>query len=270
MTHPGMGGANVGAAIVIGMCLIAVFADAIAPGDPFATSDAALLSPSARYPFGSDDIGRDLFCAVVHGTRASLLVGAGTAAAAATVGVLVGASAGFAGGLTDDLLMRATELFQAMPRFFLVLAVAAVLGSRLGTLILVLGFTSWTSVARMTRAQVSTVRTSDHVVAARAAGASVLRVVVQHVLPSILAPLVALASFQASGAMLVEAGVSFLGLGDPSVITWGALLHDAQRFLRVAWWMALFPGAALTITVLGIQLIGDAVSDAIAGATTDI
>ena len=262
--------ARTGAAIVILMCLVALLADGIAPGDPFATSNAVLQPPSARHLFGSDDIGRDVFRAVVHASRASLLVAAATAVAAVALGVIIGLSAGFAGGFADEMLMRVTELFQVMPRFFLVLAATAILGNGLGTLILLLGFTSWTGIARATRSQVLSVRSSDHVVAARAAGASTVRIVRHHVLPVMLAPLVALASFQASGAMLVEAGVSFLGLGDPSVITWGALLHDAHRVLRVAWWMALFPGAALTLTILGIQLVGDGIVDLITAPTSDI
>lgn len=261
---------RVGAVIIAAVCVAGLLPGAIAPGDPFATSNDVLRPPSAKHLFGSDDLGRDLFRAAVHGTRASLLVAIGTAAAAVSIGVLLGMLAGFHGGAVDEVLMRLAELVHVMPRFFLVVAAAAVFGSSLGMLILIFGFTSWTGIARMVRGQVLSIRSFDHVVAARAAGASTLRVLVRHVLPLMLAPLVALASFQASGAILIEAGVSFLGLGDPSVMTWGALLHEGHRFLRVAWWMALFPGAALTVTILGIHLLADAVGDVNELSVTDV
>ena len=253
-----------GLAIVAAVLVTSVLASAIAPGDPFATSDAVLQPPSVHRVFGSDDVGRDLFRAVVHGARVSLIVAVCTAVVGMAIGVLIGAAGGYLGGAADDVLMRLTELFQVIPRFFLVLAAAAVFGSSIGTLILILGLTSWPGIARMVRSQVMSIRTLDHVTAAHAAGASVERVMRRHVLPLALPAVMAQASFQASGAILVEAGVSFLGLGDPSVMTWGALLHEGQHFLYAAWWMALFPGLALTITVLGIHLIGDALGDATA------
>lgn len=252
---------RLGLCVIGAICLVSAAAGLIAPGDPFATSAAVLQPPSRNLLFGSDDLGRDLFRAIVHGSRVSLLVAFVTTAAGLAIGVLVGATAGLFGGLTDDGLMRLTEVVQVMPRFFVVLAVAAVFGSSLEALLLVLGLTSWTGIARLTRSQVLSIRTFDHVIAARAAGASSGRVLIAHVLPLTLAPVIALASFQASGAILIEAGVSFLGLGDPSVMTWGVLLHEGQHSLRAAWWLAFFPGAALTVTVLGIHLVADAISD---------
>lgn len=252
---------RVGLCIIGAVCLVGIAAGVIAPGDPFATSGAVLQPPSRDLLFGSDDLGRDVLRAIVHGARVSLLVAFTTTVAGLAIGMLMGATAGYAGGLIDDGLMRLTEVVQVMPRFFVVLAVAAVFGSSLETLLLVLGLTSWTGIARLTRSQVLSIRTFDHVIAARAAGASSGRVLLAHVLPLTLAPVIALASFQASGAILIEAGVSFLGLGDPSVMTWGALLHEGQHSLRAAWWLAFFPGAALTVTVLGIHLVADAVSD---------
>ena len=252
---------RVGLCIIGAVCLVGIAAGVIAPGDPFATSEAVLQPPSQALMFGSDDLGRDLFRAIVHGARVSLLVAFTTTVAGLAIGMLIGATAGYGGGLIDDGLMRLTEVLQVMPRFFVVLAVAAVFGSSLEALLLVLGLTSWTGIARLTRSQVLSIRTFDHVIAARAAGASSGRVLLVHVLPLTLAPVIALASFQASGAILIEAGVSFLGLGDPSVMTWGALLHEGQHSLRAAWWLAFFPGAALTVTVLGIHLVADAVSD---------
>ena len=256
--------ARIGLLFIGTVCVAGIAATVIAPGDPFETSGAVLQPPSRALLFGSDDLGRDVFRAIVHGARVALLVALTTTAASLALGILIGATAGYAGGLIDDGLMRLTEVVQVMPRFFVVLAVAAAFGSGLGTLLVVLGLTSWTGIARMTRSQVLSIRTFDHVIAARAAGASSGRILLAHVLPLTLGPVIALASFQASGAILIEAGVSFLGLGDPSVMTWGALLHEGQHSLRAAWWLAFFPGAALTVTVLGIHLVADAVSDSAA------
>lgn len=257
----GRGARWVGLVLVTMIGLTAVLADIIAPGDPFATSSAVLEPPSWTHPFGSDDFGRDILRAVVHGTRVSLLVAVAATAMAVTLGVVIGAAAGYGGGLVDDGLMRFTEIFQVVPRFFLVVAVVALFGSSIGLLILIIALTSWSGTARLARGQVLTLATFDHVVAARAAGAGPLRVLTRHVLPLALPPLVAHSAFQASGAILAEAGVSFLGLGDPSVMTWGALLHEAHHFLRTAWWLAVFPGLALTVSVLGFHLLADGLAD---------
>jgi peptide/nickel transport system permease protein len=253
--------ARVGLVLVGAVCVVAVAADVIAPGDPFTTSNDVLRSPSLAHPFGSDDFGRDLFTAVVHGTRACLLVALAATAMAMSLGILVGATAGYSGGRLDDLLMRITEVFQVVPRFFLVVTTVALFGSGLPLVILVLALTSWASTARLVRAQVMSAATFDHVAAARAIGARPWRIIRRHILPIALPPLVAHAAFQGSGAILAEAGVSFLGLGDPSVMTWGALLHEAHHFLRVAWWLAVFPGLALTVTVLGLHLVADGAGD---------
>jgi peptide/nickel transport system permease protein len=262
---PGTRGARAstraGLALLGVVCAVAAGADLIAPGDPFTTSNDVLRPPSWTHPFGSDDFGRDLFTAVVHGARGCLLVALAATAMAMSLGVMVGATAGYAGGRLDDLLMRVTEVFQVVPRFFLVVTTVALFGSGLGLVILIVALTSWSSTARLVRAQVMSAASFDHVMAARAAGARPLRVVWRHILPIGLPPLLAHAAFQSSGAILAEAGVSFLGLGDPSVMTWGALLHEAHHFLRVAWWLAVFPGLALTMTVLGLHLLADGAGD---------
>jgi peptide/nickel transport system permease protein len=264
-THPGARDARAstraGLALLAVVCAVAAGADVIAPGDPFTTSNDVLRPPSWIHPFGSDDFGRDLFTAIVHGARVCLLVALAAAAMAMSLGVVVGATAGYAGGPVDDVLMRVTEVFQVVPRFFLVVTTVALFGSGLGLVILIVALTSWSSTARLVRAQVSSTATFDHVMAARAVGAGPLRVVARHILPIVLPPLLAHAAFQGSGAILAEAGVSFLGLGDPAVMTWGALLHEAHHFLRVAWWLAVFPGLALTMTVLGLHLLADGASD---------
>jgi peptide/nickel transport system permease protein len=252
---------RIGLLLLAAVCLVALGSDLVAPGDPFTTSNDVLQPPSLAHPFGSDDFGRDVFTAVVHGTRISLLIAVAATTLSMLLGVLVGATAGYAGGRTDDLLMRLTEVFQVMPRFFLIVAAVAVFGSGLTLMTLIVALTSWSTTARLVRAQFLSLRSFDHVLAARAAGARPLRIIGRHLLPLALPPLLAHAAFQASGAILAEAGVSFLGLGDPSVMTWGALLHEAHHFLRVAWWLVVFPGLALTLTVLGLHLVADGAVD---------
>lgn len=263
MSRPGLGGRRslvAGATLLGGMALVAVGADLWAPGDPFTTSARVLQAPSAAFPFGSDDFGRDLWRSVAHGARVSLLVAFVASATAVAFGGAIGATAAYAGGLVDDVLMRLTEVFQVVPRFFLVVTAVSLFGSGFGLLTAIIAATSWASTARLVRGQVLGLLGHDHVTAARAMGAGPLRLLVRHVLRLSAAPIGAHAAFQAGGALLTEAGVSFLGLGDPAVMSWGALLHDAHHFLRVAWWMAFFPGAALTVTVLGLHLVADGIA----------
>lgn len=242
--------------------LAALFADRLAPGDPFATSRDVLLSPSTAHPLGTDDLGRDLLRGVLHGARASLLVGFLSVAVATTLGVAVGGVAGYAGGLLDDALMRLAELFQVIPRFFLVLVAVALLGSRLWLIILLLGLTLWPGTARLLRGQVLALRDREYVVAARSVGVRGPTLLLRHILPGALPPVVTQASLGVGGAILIEAGLSFLGLGDRNVVSWGALLNDAQQFVRVAPWLSLFPGLAITLTVLGTSLVADGLNEA--------
>ena len=255
-------GSFFGLAILLLLLCLAIFAAVIAPGDPFATSRQVFLPPSASHLFGTDDLGRDLFRSVIHGARASLLVGVATTIIATVIGVLVGAFAGYFGGFADDVLMRLTELFQVVPRFFLVLIAVALFGSGIRLIILLLGLTYWPGTARLLRGQVLALRNREHVVAARAIGVREPVILVRHVLPMAMPPIITLAALTVGGAILVEAGLSFLGLGDRNVVSWGALLNDAQQFVRRAWWLSAFPGLAITLTVLGMNLLADGLNEA--------
>ena len=255
-------GALFGIAVLVLLLCMALFAAVIASGDPFATSRQVFLPPSASHPFGTDDLGRDLFRSVIHGARASLLVGVVTTIIATIIGVLVGAFAGYFGGFADDVLMRLTELFQVVPRFFLVLITVALFGSGIRLIILLLGLTYWPGAARLLRGQVLSLRNREHVVAARAIGVREPVILVRHVLLMALPPIITLAALTVGGAILVEAGLSFLGLGDRNVVSWGALLNDAQQFVRRAWWLSAFPGLAITLTVLGMNLLADGLNEA--------
>jgi peptide/nickel transport system permease protein len=210
---------------------------------------------------GTDDLGRDLLSGVVHGARTSLIVVFFVTAVASLIGGPIGALSGYRGGLLDDALMRITEFVQVVPRFFLAVLVVALFGPGLDRLVLVLGLTSWPPIARVLRAETLSLRTREFVDAARCLGASTARILVRQVLPNALPPTVVVVSLNAAGVILLEAGLSFLGLGDPDLVSWGYLANNAQRFLRVAWWMAAFPGAAIVLGVLGLNLVGDALSD---------
>jgi peptide/nickel transport system permease protein len=254
-------GGAAGLLLTLAFFTIAGLADVIAPIDPFASVGRPLSPPSRLHVLGTDDLGRDLLAGVVHGTRTSLLVALSATLLASTIGVVVGSLAGYLPGTVDDLLMRATELVLVIPRFFLAVVVIALFGAGSDRMILVLGLTSWPVIARVVRAQTLSLAGRDFVDAARALGAPEARVLIRHVLPNAVPAAFVVISLNAASVILLEAGLGFLGLGDPRMMSWGYLANNAQRFLRVAWWMTLFPGSAIALAVLGLNLLGDAVND---------
>ena len=245
-----------GLALLAGLLAIAASARWIAPQDPFQITDQALHAPDKAHLFGTDDLGRDVFAGVVHGTAVSLAVGFAAAALSAAIGIAVGALAGIS-RRSDLVLMRVTEFAQALPRFFLIITLVSLFGGRLWFIVVALGFTAWPSTTRVLRAQVLTLINRDFVAASYASGERYLGIVIRHVLPLALPVLASQIAFQAGGAILAEAGLSFLGLGDPTVMSWGAQLGSAQRFVREAWWMSVFPGLGITVTVLACNLLAD-------------
>lgn len=247
--------------LTLAVLLGAVFADQISPHDPFASVGTPLQPPSLTHPMGTDDLGRDLLSGVLHGTRTSLLIVLVAVTIASAIGVTVGAVSGYRGGLLDDVLMRITEVFQAVPRFFLAIVVIALFGAGLDKLILLLGLTSWTMLARVVRAEVLSMKEREFVEAARSYGASDTRILFKELLPNVLPSAIVVVSLMSASVILLEAALGFLGLGDPDVISLGYLVNNAQRFIRVAWWMSVFPGAAIAGAVLGLNLLGDAVND---------
>ncbi|HEX3623652.1 MAG TPA: ABC transporter permease [Acidimicrobiales bacterium] len=256
---------------LVGLVLVAVvagaalLADVIAPSDPFRTVAGPLQAPSRAHLMGTDNLGRDMLGAVVHGARTSMVVVLGVAVLSSVVGLAVGVVAGYRGGWVDDVLMRITELFQAIPRFFLVLLIVALFGAGVDHLIYVLALTSWPTLARVTRSETLSLRDREYVDAARSIGATDRRIVIRHIVPNVLPTALVVIALTGSRVILLEASLSFLGLGDPSVMSWGYLVANAQRFLRVAWWMSVFPGLAIAIAVLGINLMSDALNDVLAG-----
>lgn len=252
----------VGIALLGTVTAVGVIGPWLLDTDPFTSVGAPLQPPSTAHLMGTDDLGRDLLTLVVHGMRTSLLVSLGVVTIAAVIAVVVGAVAGFRPGLVDDALMRATETVQVVPRFFLAVVVVALFGTALSNLIVLLGLTSWTWTARVVRAETLSLRERDFVLASRSLGASNSHILVRHIATGVLPTTLVMLSVCASSAVLIEAGLGFVGLADPDVVSLGYLANNAQRFLRTAWWLAVFPGIALVMVIVGINLVGDAVGDA--------
>lgn len=257
--NAGRGAQWLGAALllVIGVC--AFLAPLIAPTDPFALDGPVLQSPSPAFPMGTDDLGRDVFSAVVHGARASSVMALGSAALIGLVGIAVGIVSGYLGRWVDDGLMRLTELVQVLPRFFLAIVVVALFGPGLDRIIVVLGITSWPPLARIVRAEVLSMRSQEYIDSARALGARTGRILWYHLLPGVVPGAAAYLSLAVAQVLLIEASLGFIGLSDPTVMSWGLLVGNARDFIRSAWWLAMFPGAAIAIAVLGLNLVADGV-----------
>ncbi len=247
----------VAAVVVAALGALGLLAPVLAPDGPFRTSGERLAPPSREHLMGTDDLGRDVAVGVVYGARRSLAVALGVVAVAGALAFAVGSVAGSSGGVIDDVLMRVTELVLVLPRFFLAVATAALFGAGFVPLVAVIGLTSWPVPARILRAEILTRRELPYVEAARSMGASRGFILVRHVLPNSLGPFVVSISLLAGTAILIEAGLAFLGLADADQPSWGTMLGDAQPYLRQAPWMVLFPGLAVTLAVLALNLLGD-------------
>jgi peptide/nickel transport system permease protein len=255
----------VGAGVVVVLLyLMAIFAPMIAPHDYTALQRGARLhSPSIEHPMGTDRQTRDVFSRVLVGSRVSLSVGMVAVAIIMVLGVTLGAVAGFFGSFVDNFIMRVTDIFLAIPQLFLLLAAVALFTPGLITTMLVIGFTSWMGTTRLVRAEFLRLKNQDFVLAARALGASNGRLMVRHMLPNTLAVIIVQATLWLSFAILFESALSFLGLGvQPPEPSWGGMLADGRRDMRVAWWMTIFPGMAIFITVMSFNLLGDGLRDA--------
>ena len=255
-------------AVIVGLVLVAVvsgvalLSDWLAPGYAFATSAQATFEPpSWVHPMGTDQLGRDIFTAVVQGARTSLQIVFGVVIISSAIGVVIGTTAGVRGGVFDDVVMRMVEIVQMVPRFFLAILVVAWFGAGAGTVTVLLGLTSWPLLARVVRAETLSLRGREFVDSARALGSSDVRVLARHVMPNVMPATLVVIAITASRVILLEAGLSFLGLSDPNAPSWGALINNAQPYLARAWWMSVFPGAAIAVTVLGTNLLADGLND---------
>jgi len=263
--------------VLAGLCIVALFvlvaalAPNLAPVGPTTQNlSEDLRPPSTAHPFGQDKLGRDVLSRVVYGARISLLVGVLVVGISAVLGLGIGALAGYAGGRSDELIMRGIDVFLAFPGILLAIGVAAVLGPSLRNVLLALCAIGWTGYARLVRGEVLAWREREFVSAAVALGATPGRVVWRHIVPQLLTPLVVQATFGVAGAIVAEASLSFLGLGvQPPTPSWGAMINDGRSFLLVAPHVALFPGLAMVLIVLGLQLLGDGLRDALDVRTED-
>jgi peptide/nickel transport system permease protein len=258
-------GAMAGLVVVAFFVLMALLAPLVAPYDPLATNWALVRKPaSALHWFGTDESGRDVLSRVVWGTRASLMAGVISVSIAVAVGVPIGLLAGYVGGWTDAVIGRVTDAMLAVPFLILAIALAAFLGPSLGNAMIAIGITATPIFVRLTRGQVIQVKVEDYVEAARALGNPRRRIVLRHVLPNVVSPLLVQATLAIAAAIIAEASLSFLGLGQqPPAPSWGSMLNTAQRFLTNAPWMAIWPGLAIFLTVLAFNLFGDGLRDAL-------
>ncbi|MDB4897572.1 MAG: peptide transporter [Firmicutes bacterium] len=246
--------------------LVALFAPYLAPFNPNAMSDHLLRPPSGAYWMGTDHLGRDIFSRVVWGARISLLFAVGAAAISLSIGVVMGAIPGYFGGIIDQIFSRFFEFFLIIPMLFLVILMASLLGANIYVAAFVVGITIWPSNARIVRAQVLSLKKRAFVRAARATGASHMRILFRHILMNGIQPVVVNSTLQVGSAILIEASLSFLGLGDPNLASWGQMLREAQSYLTTQWWFALFPGLAIGWLVLGSTLMGDGINRALNAA----
>jgi peptide/nickel transport system permease protein len=254
-----------GLAVVVGFVVLAFFAGWIAPQDPIATSWGAIRkAPSAEHWFGTDEIGRDVFSRVVWGTRASMLAGVVSVSISLLLGVPIGLAAGFLGGWIDAAISRVIDAFLACPFLILAIALAAFLGPSLTNAMIAIGISATPIFARLTRGAVIHVKVEDYIEAARALGASPLRQALRHVLPNIAAPLIVQATLAIAAAVIAEASLSFLGLGQqPPAPSWGSMLNTAKNYVDNAPWMAIWPGLSIFLLVLAFNLLGDGLRDAL-------
>jgi peptide/nickel transport system permease protein len=258
-------GALLGAVLILLVALMAVLAPLLYPTDSLRIVGAPELWPGEDpdFPFGTDSLGRDILAMIVHGARATLLIGLCASAVATLIGVTVGAVAGYFGGWVDEIAMRVAELFQTIPNLIFVLTIVVILGSTLSNIVIAIGIVSWTSIARMTRAEFLALRDREFVQACRAMGMGNGRIIVGEILPNALPPVIVLSSLVVAGAILFESAVSFLGLGDPNVASWGRLVGDGRLLIRSSWYICAIPGVAIMVTVLCLNLIGDGLNDAL-------
>ena len=257
--------AVIGLLVLLTVIAMALLASVIYPGNPWDPSTSPFLKPMAESGvlLGSDSLGRDIAAGIVHGARASLMVGIVATLVAVVIGLAIGVPAGFFGGRTDEWLMRLTEIFQTIPSFFFAIVLVDIFQPSFTSVIAAVGLVSWPPIARLIRAEFMRVKASEFVEAARVQGLSRLHIVLAEILPNCLTPLIVMSSLMVANAILLESAISFLGLGDPNLMSWGYMIGASRSMLRLAWWMCVFPGLAIFLTVLAVNLVGEGLNDAL-------
>jgi len=251
------------AAYVLVLTLVMLALEVMPGTDPHAITSEVMLPPSAAHVLGTDELGRDVLLGILHGIRASLTVGFAAALGATLIGVLIGAVAGFYGGILDLLYMRLSELFQVVPSFILAAVIVALSGPGLPQVVAVISLLGWPQVARLMRAEVMRIKHLEYVDAVRCLGTRETSILMGEIVPNALAPVLAAGTLIVGHAILLEAGLSFFGLSSADIISWGRMLNSGQRFLFNAWWLSVFPGSAIFLTVLAFNLLGDALGSAL-------
>lgn len=251
----------IGLIVLLVLALLAIFAPWITPYGPFEQTPHSLAPPGGQHYFGTDNVGRDIFSMVVYGTRASLAIGFGAAFAALFVGGTIGILAGYFGGWVEAVLMRVTELFQTLPVIMFVLFAVAMFGGSFWLLITAVTLAIWPVEARLVYGQYLKLRDREFVAAARVINLSTFHIITREILPNAMQPVIVQVALDASIAILIEAGLGFLGLSDPNMISWGQLLFSAQDFMGQAWWMSIFPGAAICVAVIAFNLFADGLNE---------
>lgn len=257
--------ALIGLILLIALVALALAAPTYYPRDPLRIVGRPEIWPfvNPKFPLGTDSLGRDIAAVIAHGARTTLMIGLFASLTATVIGVSVGATAAYFGGWVDELLMRVTELFQTIPNIIFILTIVAVLGQTIGNITVAVGLVTWTPIARLTRAEFLSLRDREFVQACRAMGMGNLRIMVGEILPNALPPVIVLSSLVVASAVLFESSVSFLGLGDPNVASWGGLIGQGRTLIRSSWYICAVPGIAIMITVLALNLVGDGLNDAL-------
>ncbi|TCR69655.1 ABC transporter permease [Bosea sp. BK604] len=258
-------GAVIGLLILLVVLVFALLAPILYPQSPWRPVARPFLAPFVmeRFPLGTDTLGRNIAAGLVHGARVSLMIGIVSTLVALLIGVPLGAIAGYAGGFVDDALMRFTEFFQTIPSFALAIVLVAILQPQLGSIVLAIGVVSWPPVARLVRGEVLSLKTREYVQAAVTIGQSTPRIILSQVLPNTIAPIIVMGSLMIGSAILLESSLSFLGLGDPNLMSWGYMVGAGRTRLIDAWWISFFPGIAIFLTVLALNLAGEGLNDAL-------
>ena len=257
-------GAAAGFVLLLLVFVVALAAPLLFPFSPWDMQGTPFSPPGEDgFLLGSDSLGRDVAAGIAYGAHVSLLVGAVSTIVALLAGISLGALAGYLGGWVDDAVMRFTELFQTVPGFVLAVVIVAIFTPSLASIVFAIAIVSWPPVARVVRAEFMSLRSREFVQAAEVLGRSRLSIVLRDILPNALGPIIVLASLMVASAILLEAALSFLGLGDPNMMSWGFMIGQGRSVIRIAWWMSVFPGVALFLTVLALNLVGEGLTDAL-------
>jgi len=258
-------GGIVGLVLLAAIVAVALLAPMLFPGNPWKMVARPFVPPfeGMKFPLGTDTVGRNVAAGLAYGGRVSLLVGLVSTLAALLIGIPVGALAGYFGGRIDDLLMRVTEFFQTVPSFALAIVIVAIFQPSVVSITLAIGIVSWPPVARLVRGEVMSLRQREYIEAAILQGLSTPAIILRQILPNAVSPIIVMASLMVASAILLESSLSFLGLGDPNLMSWGYMIGAARTVIRQAWWLSLFPGVAIVLTVQALNLIGESLNDAL-------